>query len=191
MKANALSAPSVVPRILDGIRTVTSRLRPRRITPTAPPFTITDAQGRTIEIRPYRDGDFAALVEMYDEFDPAQRAQGVPPVATDDIREWLPDNLRGPDVVALHDDRIVGHVSFVPDGTDRHELAIFVRQEYQRAGIGSHLLAGGMGHARRTGVDYVWLTVEKSKRYQQRFYSRAGFTVVNPMGLTHRMSRTL
>ncbi|MFC6874095.1 GNAT family N-acetyltransferase [Halobellus marinus] len=190
MKPDTTHSTSI-PRLLDGIRTLAARFRPRQITPTGAPFAATDADGREIEIRPYRDSDFAELVEMYDSFDPTQRAQGVPPLAIDGIRSWLSDVLDGVNVVASCDGRIVGHVGFVPDGTGRHELFVFVHQDYQQAGIGSHLLAGGMGQAQQDSVGYVWLTVEKTKRYQQRFYSRAGFSAVNPMGMTHRMSRTL
>lgn len=191
MTTNEPSSQSVVPQLVDGLRTIAARFRPRPITPRALPFAITDDRGREIEIRAYRDDEFAALVEMYDDFDQSQRAQGVPPRSVDGIRAWLDDILGGPNVVAVHQGQIVGHVSFVPDGTGRHELAIFVHQAYQQAGIGSHLMAGGLGHAKQVGVGYVWLSVEKGKRYQQRFYSRAGFDAVNPMGMTTRMSRTL
>jgi len=128
---------------------------------------------------------------MYEEFDPSQRAQGVPPRQADALEEWLDSLLASVNVVARTDGRVVGHVTFVPDGTDRHELAIFVHQEYQGAGIGSVLLGAGLGHARDQGLEYVWLSVEAGKRGIQRWYSRAGFSTVNPMGSAHRMSRTL
>nr|WP_231736962.1 GNAT family N-acetyltransferase [Halobacterium sp. CBA1126] len=131
------------------------------------------------------------MVAMYDDFDPAQRAQGTPPLGEDAIRDWLDDVLDGPNVVALVDGDVVGHVMFVPDGTGRHELAIFVHQDYQRAGVGTHLLAAGLEHARQEGVEYVWLSVESWKRGAQRLYQRAGFSTVNPMGAAHRMSRYL
>jgi ribosomal protein S18 acetylase RimI-like enzyme len=166
-------------------------IRPARIRPTVPPATFVDGDDREIHVRPYRDEDFAGLVEMYDDFDPELRAQGTPPIGVEAIEDWLRDILDGVNVVALHDGRPVGHVSFVPDDTGRHELAIFVHQEFQRAGIGSHLMANGLGHARQQGVTYVWLSVESWKRGIQRFYSRAGFSTVNPMGAAHRMSRTL
>ena len=182
---------AVVPRIVDGIRTIAARFRPRPITPTTPPTMFTDGERREIRLRAYVDDDRAALMEMYADFDQSQRAQGVPPRSADGIRDWLDEILGGPNVVAVHDGRIVGHVSFVPDGTGRHELAIFVHQEYQRVGVGSRLLGAGLGHAKAEGVGYVWLSVEKGKRHLQPFYGRAGFSTVNPMGITSRMSRTL
>lgn len=185
------TSDGVVPGVIEGIRTLASRLRPARIVPAVPPLSVTDDHGREIEIRPYRDADFAALVEMYEAFDPAQRAQGVPPTDPEGVREWVTEILGESDVLALHDGRVVGHVSFVPDGTGRHELAIFVHQDYQQAGVGSALLAAGLGDARQHGIDYVWLSVERCKRYQQRFYNRAGFRAVKPAGVAYRMTRTL
>ncbi|MBP1987143.1 GNAT family N-acetyltransferase [Halolamina salifodinae] len=170
---------------------VVSRFRGERIRPENPPMAFVDAREREVQIRPYRAADFEALVEMYDTFDPEQRAQGTPPIGADAIRNWLPDLLAEVNVVARHRDRVVGHVSFVPDGTGRHELAVFVHQEYQRAGIGGRLMAAGLGHAQEEGVQYVWLSVEAWKRDIQRFYGRAGFSVINAMGPSHRMSRTL
>ena len=167
------------------------RLRPSGVTLVQPPTTIVDDAGREIDIRPCRPDDFEGLVAMYADFDPAQRAQGTPPIDTDAIRDWIDDLLAGVNVVALAGDRIVGHISFVPDGTGRHELAIFVHQDFQHAGIGTNLMAAGLGYARDQGVAYVWLSVESWKRGIQRFYSRAGFSVVNPMGAAHRMSRRL
>lgn len=52
-------------------------------------------------------------------------------------------------------------------------------------------MAAGLGHAQAEGVTYVWLSVEAWKRDIQRFYGRAGFSVINAMGPAHRMSRTL
>ena len=173
------------------VRTVYDRLRPDRIEPQPPPRSVADDRGREIRLRRFESDDFAALSAMYERLDPASRAQGVPPETPEAVRGWLSGILEGPNVLACHGDRIVGHVSLVPDGTDRHELAIFVGDDYQRAGIGTALLGAGLGQAERVGIEYVWLSVEKSDRGLHRFYSRAGFSVVNPMGMTHRMSRYL
>lgn len=190
MNTDKQAATPMVTRLLHRIRTFASNLRPRRITPVVPPVTVTDTNEREVHYRPYRENDFDSLVSMYDDFDPTQRAQGVPPLTTEGIQEWLSSVLGGVNVVAVINDDIVGHIGFVPDGTDRHELMIFVHQDYQQAGIGSNLMAAGLGHAKEAGVGYVWLSVEKTKRYQQRFYNRAGFSAVNPMGMTYRMSRS-
>jgi predicted N-acetyltransferase YhbS len=151
-----------------------------------------DAEGREIGLRAYDESAFEALVEMYVDFDPSQRAQGTPPVGEEGVREWLSETLlSGPSVVAWHGQRAVGHVAFVPDDTGKHELAIFVHQDYQRAGIGDALVESGFGHAREKGVSQVWLTVEPWRRGIAKFYSDHGFDTVNAYGSIHRMSRYL
>lgn len=93
-------------------------------------------------------------------------------------------------MLACHDGRVVGHVSFVPDDT-RHELAIFVQGDYQSAGVGSHLLAAGLDQASEAGVLRVWLSVERRNRRVKRLYRRAGFSTVDPQETAQRMSRLL
>lgn len=52
-----------------------------------PPTTFTDRDGREITSKVADDDDFEGLVEMYVEFDPSDRAQGIPPVREDQIRD--------------------------------------------------------------------------------------------------------
>ncbi|TKX80239.1 GNAT family N-acetyltransferase [Halorubrum sp. SD626R] len=143
-----------------------------------PPTEFTDREGRTVEIRPYDGGNAAyeSLVGMYDDFDPSDRAQGIPPGGEKRIREWL-DAILGGDcynVIAWCGDEVAGHATLVPDG-DAYELAIFVHQEYQRAGIGTHLIRGLLGHGQAEGVEKVWLTVERWNRAAVSLYKKIGF----------------
>jgi ribosomal protein S18 acetylase RimI-like enzyme len=147
-----------------------------------PPTEFTDREGRTVEIRPYggSEPDYESLVEMYDAFDPADRAQGIPPGGEKRIREWL-DAILADDcynVVAWCGDDAAGHATLVPDG-DAYELAIFVHQTYQRAGIGTHLIRGLLGHGQARGVRKVWLTVERWNRAAVSLYKKIGFETSN------------
>lgn len=155
------------------------------------PLTAVDDADRTITYRAYRSADRDGVVEMYAEFPPEQRAQGVPPLTEPGVRDWLEDVMDGPNVIAIHGDRVVGHVMFVPDDTDRHEFAIFVDPAYQGAGVGTTLARAGLRHAERQGVGYVWLSVGATERGLQSWYGSLGFSTVNSMGIAHRMSRTL
>ncbi|NEU58348.1 GNAT family N-acetyltransferase [Halorussus sp. MSC15.2] len=139
-----------------------------------PPVSFTDKEDREIEIRPYEDGDFEALVEMYTDFDPADRAQGIPPATESQVRDWFENLLEGLNVVAWHDDRAVGHATLVPD-EESYELAIFVHQEYQRAGTGSRLIRALLGHGQANGVEQVWLTVERWNHAAVNLYESVGF----------------
>ncbi|WP_336035414.1 GNAT family N-acetyltransferase [Halobacterium yunchengense] len=148
-----------------------------------PPREFADAEGRDVEVRAWREHHepgseaFEALVEMYADFDPADRAQGVPPVGEDRIREWLETLLEqdGFDVIAWHGDAVAGHATLVPDDESTYELAIFVHQDYQGAGIGTKLIEALLGYGQAEGAECVWLTVERWNRPAVALYEKVGF----------------
>ncbi|WP_458206799.1 N-acetyltransferase family protein [Haladaptatus sp. NG-SE-30] len=140
-----------------------------------PPLSFTDREDREIEIRPYEDDDEEPLVSMYVDFDPADRAQGIPPATEPRVRDWVDTLTEGLNVVAWHGDHVAGHATLVPDGNDSSELAIFVHQDYQRAGIGSHLIRTLLGYGREEGIEKVWLTVERWNRAAVNLYRNVGF----------------
>lgn len=143
-----------------------------------PPVGFTDREGRAIEIRPYDGSEqsFEALVEMYTEFDPSDRAQGIPPGQESRVRTWL-DGILDDDclnVIAWDGEIAAGHSTLVPDGDD-YELAIFVLQAYQEAGIGTHLIESLLGHGAANGIRKVWLTVERWNHPAVSLYKKVGF----------------
>ncbi|MFO7925756.1 N-acetyltransferase family protein [Natronomonas sp.] len=146
----------------------------------SPPCEFDDRNGRHIEVRRYDDG-IETLLDMYRQFDPEDRAQGIPPANEEQIRNWL-EKLLVKDcinVVAWHDEMPVGHAILVPDGHDAFELAIFVLGEYQNAGIGTGLIQGLLGAGREDGVTHVWLTVERWNKSAIALYRNVGFAPTN------------
>ncbi|WP_459193830.1 GNAT family N-acetyltransferase [Halosimplex sp. J119] len=142
-----------------------------------PPLSFTDGDGREIRIEASSVDDFDALVEMYGQFDPADRAQGISPVREEAIREWL-DTLLSEEsinVVAVDDGDTVGHAILVPDREEAYELAVFVLGDYQGAGIGTKLLRGLLGQGCAEGVEQVWLTVERWNDPAIALYEKLGF----------------
>lgn len=141
-----------------------------------PPVEFEDEEGREIEIKVYDEEDFEALVEMYDTFDPSDRAQGIPPAREKRVRSWLDVILNeGQDVIAVDGERAVGHATLVPDGNDAVELAIFVHQDYQGAGIGSRLIRTLLGYGAQKDIEKVWLTVERWNHPAVNLYESVGF----------------
>lgn len=149
-----------------------------------PPGSFTDTAGREILIRAAGDWSSAggedeleAVVRMYAAFDPADRAQGIPPTREDAIRRWLAGVFteEAVNLLAWHDNTVVGHATLVPDGEGAYELAIFVLQDYQRAGIGRVMLESVLGLGATLGVDRVWLTVERWNEPAIRLYRAVGF----------------
>jgi len=142
-----------------------------------PPREFTDGEGRTIEPQRATSADVEALIEMYLEFDPEDRAQGIPPTKESNIRDWL-EVVTGEDtlnVIAWHGDSAVGHVVLVGDEEDGYELAIFVLQAYQGAGIGTELVRTVLGAAEAAGIERVWLSVERWNSPAVALYEKIGF----------------
>jgi ribosomal protein S18 acetylase RimI-like enzyme len=161
----------------------------------SPPATFEDREGRTITVHRYDpDRDHESLVAMYVAFDSADRAQGIPPTSEDRIVEWL-DSITGEttvNVVATHDGDVVGHATLVPDDRPGSaELAIFVLQAYQGAGIGTRLLESLLGAGAEAGFDQVWLTVERWNDPAIGLYENVGFRAVDTESFEHRMSLRL
>jgi len=144
-----------------------------------PPLSFVDREDREIEIRPY-DGsevEFEALVAMYADFDPSDRAQGIPPGKESRVRTWLEGILSEDclNVIAWDGETAAGHSTLVPDGDDDYELAIFVLQAYQEAGIGTHLIESLLGYGATHDIHKVWLTVERWNHPAVSLYEKVGF----------------
>ncbi|GAB3683070.1 GNAT family N-acetyltransferase [Salinarchaeum chitinilyticum] len=156
-----------------------------------PPREVEDAEGREIVYEVADDADPEPIVEMYVAFDPADRAQGIPPSQEERIRSWLGTLLEeGRNVLAWHDDAVVGHAVLMPD-TDGWELAIFVNQPYQGAGIGTELIQTLLGYGAEAGIDHVWLTVERWNRPAIALYKSVGFEPSDAESFEMEMSLVL
>jgi len=168
-----------------------------------PPVTFEDREGRRIEVLAYgskESGEDAggdvnereALVDMYEEFDPSDRAQGIPPGRESRIRDWLGTILAEDclNVIAWDGGQIAGHTVLVPD-EEAYELAIFVHQPYQRAGTGTNLIETLLGYGQERGVEKVWLTVERWNRPAVGLYEKVGFETSNSESFELEMSLKL
>ena len=158
----------------------------------SPPHAFEDRNGRRIEIRRFED-TIDALVEMYRDFDPEDRAQGIPPAAEPQIRRWL-ENLAAENclnVVAWNGDEPIGHAMLVSDEDGAYELAIFVLGEYQNAGIGTGLIKALLGAGQADGVERVWLTVERWNKPATALYRKVGFVPTSDEGFELEMAARL
>jgi len=155
-----------------------------------PPRTVTDREGRAVTIDPADMGDHDGVLEMYLSFDPADRAQGIPPANESAIENWL-ETILGDDtfnVVAHHDGSVVGHATLVPDRNGEYELAIFVLQSFQGAGIGTNLVETLLGLGQAEGLGKVWLTVERWNDPAIALYRKVGFETTTTESFEIEMS---
>ncbi|AGN02163.1 GCN5-like N-acetyltransferase [Salinarchaeum sp. Harcht-Bsk1] len=161
--------------------------------------TFTDQRDRTIHLRQYERG-LDPLEDFYEYFDDESRAQGIPPRSAPRRSAWIEDLLEGHNVVAWHEEpedapdateRIVGHAVLVPYGDAEAELAIFVRPDYQSAGIGTELVRSLLALGRSEGVERVTLVVEPSNTIAVSLYRTVGFSVTDKHRGEFQMAREL
>jgi GNAT superfamily N-acetyltransferase len=129
-----------------------------------------------IKVVEYQGVFFQALVGMYEDFEPKRGAQGLPPVGRERLVSWL-----GPlcdnnfNLIALFEDRVIGHAMLCPMSQGRAEFAVFIHQDFRNQGIGSSFTEVTLEYARRKGLRHVWLTVEVNNFSAIRVYKKMGF----------------
>lgn len=144
-----------------------------------PPATLVDDEDRSITICHASRQHIPAIKAMYRDFDPAQRAQGIPPANPDRLDPWVETVMdNGIHLVCEYNDRVIGHAMLVPDQEGDHELAIFIHQDFQHAGNGYALLTHLLGAGIEGDVERVWLTVERWNRPAIELYTDVGFETV-------------
>jgi ribosomal protein S18 acetylase RimI-like enzyme len=146
-----------------------------------PPQRITDKERRRIKLERATEDDFDDLLDMYVDFAPEDRAQGIPPSGEESIMSWLEVVMddESLNVIAWHRRNAVGHAMLVDDGDGSYEVAIFIVQDYQDAGIGTELLRTTLGAAQKRGIDRVWLSVERWNSPAISLYDKLGFERVD------------
>lgn len=150
-----------------------------------------DRAGR--EIRIEEEDDPRRLTGLYRRFDPADRAQGLPPPAAR-IPGWLAGLGPGLHVAARdpgEEPEAVGHAFLVPSGEATAELAVFVLASHREAGIGTALVRALLAAGQRRGVRRVWLVVERTNTPAVRLYRKVGFRTIASHGSQLEMERLL
>lgn len=142
-----------------------------------------DKLGARWTIRPAVREDAAPLAEMYEGFETADRAQGLPPVTRGRRAEWIESMLtEGSDVVAERDGELYGHAMYTPTDAARPELAVFVHPAMQGRGVGTELCRHVVADAAAADREGLELHVESGNRVARRVYRRVGFEVAERRG---------
>lgn len=160
-----------------------------------PPRTITDSEGRTIDLLVYGDGpiedEYDALVEFYLDFSLEHRSLGLPPVGERRIRRWLDVLLGGENVLAWDGDRVIGQATLVESDENECEMVIFLHQDYHGARIGTRLTETLLSHGREQGIRRVWLLVERENYMARNLYHDVGFAITESHGYDVEMAVNL
>lgn len=154
-------------------------------TPYCPPRCprFTDRDSSTVLVRPHQPDDLEELVEMYLDFDPADRTMGLPPATETQLRGWLDRFVDdGWSLVAEVDSTVVGHAGVTPGDAVAPHLVVFVADEAQGRGIGSELIRQLVAYAAERGHETLVLTVEAGNDAAITVYDNVGFDVVERLG---------
>jgi len=147
------------------------------------PVQIQTSKGHALQVREYAFDDFKGLVEMYKGFAPKSVAQGLPPPDLRRIAHWL-DRLQHQSraLVAWDGHRAVAHALLCPASDASVEFAVFVHQEYRRAGLGGKLAGLAIDLAARSGFAELVVTSELSNVAAIRLYRKVGFHLADSLG---------
>jgi RimJ/RimL family protein N-acetyltransferase len=114
---------------------------------------------------------------MYDRFAPLGAAFGLPPQKAAARRAWIERALGHKVNVAAFSlaGEIVGHCFLAADKPGSAELAIFVRQESRRKGIGTALAKAALERGGAAGLRRVWSITSSDNRAALRLQMNCGF----------------
>lgn len=147
-----------------------------------------DERGVPYLVRPYRADDFESLVAMYEEFDESATTMGLPPYTCPRIESWLEElTSEGWNLIALVDDRVVGHVAVTPADDHDPEFVVFVDADFQDRGIGSELLKQLVAYADDRDHDALSLDVSVDNRRAITVYENVGFETIDRTSLNRTM----
>jgi len=120
------------------------------------------------------------LIEMYDQYEPLGMALGLPPRTAAARREWILSALDQKVNVAAFSPagEVVGHCFLAADEPHSAELAIFIRQEFRRRGIGSALVIAALELGGAAGLRRVWTMTPSGNRPALQLQKNCGFRVM-------------
>ena len=117
------------------------------------------------------------LVQMYRSFEPLGQALGLPPINEERRTLWIEHALRQAincgGFLATGD--LVGHSFLALAGMGEAEIAVFVRQEHRRRGIGTNLIGTILQWAARERVRRITGLIAAQNIPGERLLKGCGF----------------
>lgn len=154
--------------------------------------TVESQKGHLITIIPYEERYFTSLIQMYDTYSPLGSVQGLPPIDQDKRHQWTQDMIsNGTNLLALHEDMVIGHASLFSMPVNWAEYFIFVHQDFQRQGIGTAISLYVIDWAHQEELSTLWLSVERKNFVAISLYRKVGFKRIGSSGDCWEMILTI
>jgi len=141
-----------------------------------------DKKGSRFQVKSYRPEDYSLLEDMYENFSPKARFQGMPPREKDARVEWIKGLIAaGDNFLAWREERVIGHAVVLPDFEKGDaEYLIFVNQDNRCRGVGKALTRIAIQRAENLGLKTVWLSVGAYNFRATNLYKKCGFSFCDP-----------
>jgi RimJ/RimL family protein N-acetyltransferase len=137
--------------------------------------------GKDITIRLFSEEAFEGLVSFYNQFEPKEVFQGLPPRLASRRIQWMKTLVEGSlAVLAMDRERVIGHTAAIPIPSSLvAELLVFVHQDFRNQGIGTELIRLVTDAAADMGFKTLWLTVSTANAIAIHVYRKCGFQSIS------------
>jgi GNAT superfamily N-acetyltransferase len=154
--------------------------------------TVESRKGHLITIIPYEEEHFTSLIRMYDAYRPLGSVQGLPPIDQEKRHQWTQDMIsNGTNLLALHENRVIGHASLFSMPVNWAEYFIFIHQDFQRQGIGTAISLYVIDWAHQEDLSTLWVSVERKNFVAISLYLKVGFKRIGSSGDCWEMILTI
>jgi len=135
--------------------------------------------GRVVTVRPFKPGDFEAMLAMFQSLSAEALRFGLPPYDRARLERWI-SGLEGGILLLAFDGRnVVGVVMIFGRGRARFrgigEFVTYIHQDFQSEGLGTFLARTILQEAKAKGFHRVSLEVVADNTGAIKAYERAGF----------------
>ncbi len=146
-------------------------------------------KGKDITIRLFSEEVLGGLLAFYDQFEPKEEYQGLPPRLESARKQWVENLIRGNlTLLAMDRRRVIGHASAIAiPSTCTAELLVFVHPDFQNQGIGTELIRLVAECVGDTGAKRLWLTVRTANSVAVYVFRKCGFRFIGPMDSEREM----
>lgn len=142
--------------------------------------TVTLKDGREVLIRKFQMDDKERFIEMYESLSAEAVRWGMPPYDRERLeRGWLSNMQNFISIVALYNDKIVGHAQIFKLPHSRRkgtgDLVIYLHQGFQNVGLGTAMMDELIALARTEGLHRIGLSVIADNKLAIHLYQKFGF----------------
>src|SRR3990172_7570359 len=145
------------------------------------PHPYIDRKRRPILFRKVTERDHSRILKMYQNFEPKESYQGLPPADPKRLLAWVNSMLdNGFNIIGISfDQEVVCHGAIFDIDGCRADFILAVSPRYQNAGIGIQLTRIVKKVSQEIGYRNIWLCVEPYNMKAKHIYSKVGFHYIS------------